>query len=198
MKKSGIPQDNPGKACLDEFTIWTPWHLPFCTNGSSSALRQGTTRLAIKAKLRNEMSVTWRKTDISWLAAAGNAAATTTTAIWDLEKPPKALEWIKMKGKGLGEILDVPQLKRYWNFNCWNKSAIESEVLVIWNSKITLWEGSWLACIRRFPYQTVRYQKKQWTSMFSPQNWILGQLLRNDDNSHETMTKDGFPIMNLF
>lgn len=151
MKKSGIPQDNPWKACLDEFTIWTSWHLPFYMNGSSSALRQGTTRLAMKAKLRNEMSVTWRKTDISWLAAAGNAAATTTTAIWDLEKPPKALE--------LDEILDVPPLKRYWNFNCWNKSAIESEVLVIRNSKITVWEGSWLACICSLPYQTVRYQK---------------------------------------
>lgn len=190
MKKSGIPQDNPWKACLDEFTIWTSWHLPFYMNGSSSALRQGTTRLAMKAKLRNEMSVTWRKTDISWLAAAGNAAATTTTAIWDLEKPPKALE--------LDEILDVPPLKRYWNFNCWNKSAIESEVLVIWNSKITVWEGSWLACICSLPYQTVRYQKKTMDIHVQPSELNIGATFEERRYLAWNYDETWFPIMSPF
>ena len=53
---------------------------------------QEATKLAIKAKLRKEINVTCRSTDMSWLAAAGKAAATTTKAIWNFVKPPKTLE----------------------------------------------------------------------------------------------------------
>lgn len=68
----------------------------------ASPRRQEATRLAMKAKERKEIKVTCRSTDMSRLAAAGKAAATTTRAIWPFEKPLKA--W----GAGARSILVTP------------------------------------------------------------------------------------------